>query len=82
MRQTLLATAQYLPFIGLAMGKIPHNPLITRLLEVALVAGIIIYDNKQDIEIVQENQREIQRAINDMQQKQIDLQIIIARMHK
>ena len=86
MRQTLLATVPYLPFIGLAMGNQQIHPLITRFIEAGIIGAIILYGDarineqatatqQKQINSIQQNQKEIQKTI-------VDLQIIIARMHK
>ena len=86
MRQTLLATAHYLPFIGLALGSQVHTPLFTRLIEAGIIGAIVLYGNvrinehtailqQKQINAIQENQKDIHKTI-------VDLQIIVARMQK
>ncbi len=86
MRQTLLATAHYLPFIGLAVGSQVHTPLFTRLIEAGIIGAIVLYGNvrinehtsilqQKQIDAIHENQRDIRETM-------VDLQIIIAGMSK
>ena len=75
--EQLHSLINYIPFIGLMAGKTEHSPIITRLVESAIIGGVLLYGTVQilgnDIDWLKMEIGQINNRIENVEHNQVDV---------